>query len=156
MKTKNLIVVCLFAFAGGCFAQTSNVEAHRTNTQIIDFILDFQAKRVVDIAEAMPEDKYSFAPSGGEFSGVRTFAEQLKHMAADNYLLGACILGEKPPRDVGTNERGASSVQTKAEIVAYLKDSFTYMHRTAAAIDDAKNPIPTPDISPWPDGTAHV
>jgi uncharacterized damage-inducible protein DinB len=154
MKTKNLIAICLVALAGGCFAQTSNVEAHRTNTQIIDFILDFQEKRLVDVAEAMPEEKYSFAPSMGEFSGVRTLAEQLKHIAADNYLLGAGILGEKPPRDVGTNERGASSVQTKAEIIAYLKDSFTYMHRAAAAIDDTKNPIPTPDISPWPHGTA--
>lgn len=85
---------------------------------------------------------------------MRTFAEQLKHIAADNYLLGAAILGEKPVRDVGTNEGGASSVQTKAEIVAYLGDSFAYMHRAAAAIDDAKLPIPTPGISPWPKGTA--
>jgi hypothetical protein len=85
---------------------------------------------------------------------VRTFAEQLKHIAADNYLLGAGILGEKPQGDVTDDERGSVLVHTKPQIIAYLKDSFTYMHRAAAAIDDAMSPIPTPDISPWPEGTA--
>jgi uncharacterized damage-inducible protein DinB len=154
MKTKNLIAVLLFALAGGCVAQNSRPEVQRSNLQIIDFILDFQEKRLVDIAEAMPAEKYGFAPSAGEFTGVRTFAEQLKHIAADNFLLGAGILGEKPPRDVGADERGADSVRTKAEIIAYLRDSFVYMHRAAITIDDLKSPIPTPGISPWPDGTA--
>ena len=154
MKTKNLIAVLFFALVGGCFAQNSSHEAHRSNTQIIDFILAFQEKRLVDIAEAMPAEKYSFAPSAGEFMGVRTFAEQLKHIAADNFLLGAGIVGEKTPRDVGADEKGAGSVQTKAEIIAYLRDSFVYMHRAAATIDDANRSIPTPGISPWPNGTA--
>src|SRR5207245_1666534 len=107
-----------------------------------------------DLAEAMPGDKYSFAPTHGAFHGVRTFGEQLKHIAADNYLLGAGILGEKPPADVGTGEKGSSAPHTKPEIMAYLKDSFAYMHKAAAAIDDANSPIATPEISPWPAGTA--
>ena len=41
-------------------------------------------------------------------------------------------------RDAGTEERGATSVRTKPEIITYLKDSFAYMHRAAAAIDEAK------------------
>lgn len=155
MKAQNLIVVvCLFTLAIGCLAQNSSAVMHRSNTQIIDFILNFQEKRIVDAAEAMPAEKYDFAPAMGEFKGVRTFAGQLKHIAADNYLLGAGILGEKPPRDVGVNEQGATSVATKPEIIAYLKGSFAYMHRAAAAIDEAKISIPTPPISPWPAGTA--
>src|SRR5215813_6787872 len=51
-------------------------------------------------------------------------------------------------------ERGSSSVRGEPEIVAYVKESFAYMHRASAAIDDAKNPISTPAISPWPRGTA--
>jgi hypothetical protein len=79
----------------------------------------------------------------------------LKHIAADNYLLGAGIFGENPPGGItDDDERGSASVKTKPQIIAYLKGSFAYMHRAAAAIDDAKNPIPTPHISPWPDGTA--
>jgi hypothetical protein len=45
----------------------------------------------------MPESKYSFAPSNGEFSGVRAFAEQVKHLAAANYQLADATLGEEPP-----------------------------------------------------------
>src|SRR5437870_4094951 len=33
------------------------------------------------VAEAMPETKYSFAPTDGNFKGIRTFAEQVKHVA---------------------------------------------------------------------------
>jgi DinB superfamily len=155
MRVKGFMtVVCTFVLSTLSLAQASQVRMARSNTQIIDFILDFQGKRLVDIAEAMPAQKYDFAPTAGEFKGVRTFAEQLKHIAADNYLLGAGILGEKPPVDTGIGERGSAAVKTKPEIIVYLKDSLAYMHRAAAAIDDAKNPIPTPEISPWPEGTA--
>lgn len=150
MKTKLMFV--LLAFACISFAQSR--KANRTNTQIIGFILDFQEKHIIEVAEAMPAEKYDFAPTAGNFKGVRTFAEQLKHIAADNYLLGAGILGENPPGDVNDDERGSSSVKTKPQIVAYVKDSFAYMLRAANAIDDAKTPIPTPHISPWPAGTA--
>ena len=153
MQPKKLIAVFLFAFAG-IFAQTTSSEAHRTNTQIINFIVDLEEKQILDVAEAMPEEKYGFVPTAGEFKGVRNFADQLKHIAADNYLLGAGILGEKTPGNTEPGEKGSSAVQSKPEIIAYLKDSFAYMHRAAAAIDDEKHPIPTPGISPWPEGTA--
>jgi hypothetical protein len=127
---------------------------HRSNAQIVEFILSIQERRVLEVAEAMPAEKYSFVPDGAGFRGVRSFAEQLKHIAADNYLLGAGILGEKAPGDVSPGETGSAALHTKPEIIAYLKDSFVYMHRAAASIDDANIPIPTPEISPWPDGSA--
>ena len=92
----------------------------RTNAQIIDFILSFQEQGIVDVDEAMPAGKYSYVPTRGEFRGVRTFGQQLKHIAADNYLLGAGILGEKPPVEVGTGEGGSSVVRSKPEIIGYL------------------------------------
>jgi hypothetical protein len=144
----------LHTCCGPLRAQNPAIPGHRTNTQIIDFLLDLQEKTVVDVAEAMPEDKYGFVPSSGEFKGVRTFAAQLKHIAADNYMLGAAILGEKTPGDVGPGESGSGKVRSKPEIIAYLKASFAYMRGAATAIDDANEPIPTPDISPWPAGTA--
>ena len=151
MKTKYLVAIALTSV---CFAQASKPKLSRTNTEILDFILDFQEKRIIEVAEAMPAEKYDFAPTEGAFTGVRTFAAQLKHIAADNYLLGAGMLGEAPPGEVNDDERGSASVKTKPQIIAYLKDSFAYMHRAAAAIDDAKSSISTPQISPWPEGTA--
>src|SRR5438105_7821095 len=134
--------------------QMAEVTGHRTNAQIVEFILNIQEKTILDAAEAMPADNYNFAPTRGEFKGVRTFGQELVHIAADNFSLGAGILGEKPPVNVGDGESGDTSLHTKAELIPYLKQSFAYMHRAAAAIDDANAPIPTPAISPWPAGTA--
>jgi hypothetical protein len=42
-------------------------------------------RQFVSLADAMPADRWSFAPKDGEFKGVRTFAEQVKHVACANY-----------------------------------------------------------------------
>ena len=49
----------------------------------------------------MPADKYGFAPADGEFKGVRTFGQQVKHLAATNHILAAAALGEHTPADAG-------------------------------------------------------
>src|SRR3954462_9656861 len=77
----------------------------------------------VPLAEAMPEDKYDFAPTNGEFKGVRTFGAMVKHVAVTNHLLAAAMLGEKAPATGAEADDGPASVKSKAEIVAYLKDS---------------------------------
>jgi DinB superfamily len=156
MKISVGVVVSVFCFAFGslALAQTPDASLHRSNTQILDYIISLQERRILEVAEVMPAVKYAFAPTQGEFKGVRTFGEQLKHIAADNYLLGAGILGEKTPVDVGKGESGSTALRTKPEIIAYVRASFAYMHRAAASVDDANAPIPTPAISPWPRGTA--
>ncbi len=104
------------------------------------------------LADVMPEDKYGFAPNNGDFKGVRTFGEQLKHVAATNFLFASSILGEKPPEEIGENESGPASVKTKAQILKYLTSSFDYAQKAAASID-AKNVV-TPIKSPFGEGTA--
>jgi uncharacterized damage-inducible protein DinB len=99
---------------------------------------------VVPAADALPEGKYAFVPSNGEFSGVRTFAEQVKHLAAANYQLAAATLGEEPP--AGTDhEMAPESVKTKAQIMDYLKGSFASLHRAATALNETNmdDPIPS-------------
>jgi hypothetical protein len=91
-------------------------------------------KEFVPAADAMPAEKYSFAPSNGEFKGVRTFAEQVKHVATTNYVLGAGILGENPPIEVN-DEKGPDSVKSKAEIMKFLNDSFAYLHKALASVN---------------------
>ena len=107
----------------------------RSAREVLDFWVSETEKLVVPAADAMPEDKYSFAPSNGEFKGVRTFAEQVKHLAAANYQLGAGVLGEEAP--AGTRDETApESIKTKAEIMEYLKGSFAMLHRAANSIDE--------------------
>jgi hypothetical protein len=108
---------------------------NRTVSQVLEFWISDTERLVVPAAEAMPETSYSFAPTSGQFKGVRTFAEQVKHLAAANYQLGAGALGEGPP--AGTqNESAPASIRNKAEIMEYLKGSFACLHRAAAAINE--------------------
>jgi len=104
-------------------------------------------KEIVAAAEAMPANKYSFVPTVGEFTGVRTFGEQVKHLAATNYILAAGVLGEPAPSDAG-DESGPESLRMKRDIVEYLQGSFRALHRAAAAVDDGNEVIANVPISP--------
>jgi hypothetical protein len=124
--------------------------AQLTTSQVIDAWITNTENHLVPVANAMPEDKYSFAPSNGEFKNVRTFAEQLKHLAANNYRQAAVILGEKPTADQ-VNEQGPDSVKAKADVVDYLKGSFASLHKAVATINEKNQVEPIQGTSGiWP------
>lgn len=84
-------------------------------------------KEFVSAAEAMPEDKFNFAPTQGEFKGVRTFAGQVKHVTGSSYyFFGGPGMSEA---EVKAKEEAADKLTSKAEIVQALKDSFTNAHK---------------------------
>ena len=97
--------------------------------RIFDSQLSSMEREVVSLAEAMPADKYSFAPKSGEFSSVRTFAQQVAHIATVNYEVAASILAEANPVEMGTDENGSANLKSKEQIVEYLKKSFVYTHK---------------------------
>jgi uncharacterized damage-inducible protein DinB len=102
---------------------------------------------IVSAADTMPTVKYGFAPTEGEFKGVRTFGQQVKHLAATNHILAAAALGEEPPADAG-DEAGPETVRTKAEILDYLKGSFEHLGRAIEAIGDKNATVKHSPISP--------
>jgi DinB superfamily len=106
-----------------------------TLSEIMDHSVGQVESEFVPAAEAMPEEKYSFAPTNGEFKGVRTYAEQIKHVAAVNYMIAAAVLEEKPPVELG-GENGPSAITTKADIMKFLKDSFAYSHKAMRSINE--------------------
>ena len=138
----------------GCGAalgqQMPKPEPPRTLTQVMDRALSNAEKEFMSAVEVMPEDKYGYAPSDGEFKGVRTFAGQIKHVAASNYEFAGAILQEKPPVDFG-GEEGPPSVKTKAEIETFLKGSFAYAHKAIASMNE-KNATESLK-SPWGQNT---
>jgi uncharacterized damage-inducible protein DinB len=145
------LAFCLLALATVGAAQTpKSKDQPKTVTQVLDHTVSSVESDFVPAADAMPEDKFGFAPSGGEFKGVRTYGEQIKHVAAVNYIFGAAILAEKVPVDVG-GESGPASLKTKAEILTYLKESFAYVHKAVLTIND-KNLV-EPLKSPFGEGT---
>ena len=95
-------------------------------------------KLIVGAAEAMPEDKYNFSPAslnipGADFKGVRSFAVQVKHIAASNYFIWSPLTAEKVPESI-KDGNGPENLKTKAEIIQFLKDSFALGYRAAASL----------------------
>jgi DinB superfamily len=152
MKKMKWLFATMLLLAGSTLVigQEAKPAEARTVAQVLDRSVTGVESEFVPAADAMPEDKYSFAPNNGEFKGVRTFAQQVKHVAAVNYLVGAAILGEKPPVDTG-GENGPDSVKTKADIVKFLKDSFGYFHKAVSTINDGN--LVSPIKSPFGEGT---
>jgi hypothetical protein len=99
-------------------------------------------KDVMGLAGAMPANKFDFAPTNGAFTGVRTFAQQAKHLATVMYQVSASALNQKPPVDTGTGEDGPASVKSKEQVLEYLKGAFAFAHKSIATLT-AKNQLET-------------
>jgi hypothetical protein len=107
-------------------------------------------KLIVDVAEAMPEEKFNFSPEslnipGSDYKGVRSFAVQVKHVAASNYFIWSPLTGEKLPEGL-KDGNGPEASKTKTEIIQFLKDSFALGHKSAATLT-AENMLQNPEHS---------
>ncbi len=115
-----------------------------TVSQALDFWITATEHTVVTTADAMPAARYTFAPTAGNFAGVRTFGQQVKHLAANNYRMAAYILGRTATGDQKA-ETGPDSVKSKTQIVDYAKGSFVALHEAVAAITDGNMLTPITD-----------
>src|SRR6476659_9832452 len=125
-----------------------------TIASAIDREISVVEKEVVEAAEAMPEDKFDFSPeklniSGSDYKGVRTFGQQVKHVAASNYLIWSPITGEKPP-DTVNDGKGPDNMKAKADIIKFVKDSFAFGHKAVATLNESNlvQPITRPNRPP--------
>jgi uncharacterized damage-inducible protein DinB len=123
---------------GATTSQTSVDAAPRSISDSVSGSLKFIEGSFLGIAEAMPEDKYDFIPKAGNFEGVRSFREQIKHVACAQFAFFNEFEGKTPPADC---ERGGHDpANSKAELLKYLRDSFDYSNRILATLT-AKNAL---------------
>lgn len=124
--------------ASGGAIQAPSSQAGPSVASTVDRAITLVEKEVVETAEAMPEEKFNFSPEslnipGDDYKGVRTFAMQVKHIAASNYAIWSPLTGDKFPKDfMGGN--GPESLKSKADILKFLKDSFALGHKAAASL----------------------
>ena len=114
----------------------------------VDREISMIEKQVVEAAEAMPENKFNFSPEslnipGDDYKGVRTFALEVKHVAASNYALWSPLTGDKIP-DNFRGGNGPENLKTKADIIQFLKDSFVLGHKAAATLT-TENMLQSPE-----------
>ncbi|MGA7847660.1 MAG: DinB family protein [Terriglobales bacterium] len=138
-----LFVVCGLAFYAVADSETPQKSATKqagaeqndvpkSIAESVGSALQFAEGNFLGLAEAMPEDKYSFVPTSGKFDDVRSFGEQVKHVACAQFAFFNEFEGKKPPEDCEKGGHGAA--KTKAELLQYLKDSFDYSNRVLATL----------------------
>jgi uncharacterized damage-inducible protein DinB len=151
-KTRNLVLLATVIFAVTALgeaiwsatatsstAKQNSQQAAPTVASVVDREIGAVEKQILDVAEAMPEDKFNFSPEslnlpGADYKGVRSFAVELKHVATSNYYIWSGITGEKLPEGLGDDGNGPGNVKTKAEIIKFLKESFALGHRAARTL----------------------
>jgi len=144
------IVLIFCTFANAKPPQTPQQQPPPTVAAVMDREISSVEKQILDVAEAVPEEKYNFSPEnlnipGSDYKGVRTFAMQLKHVASSNYFIWSPLTGDKLPEGL-KDGNGPENIKTKAEIIKFLKDSFSLGHKAAATLT-AENMLQNPGSS---------
>jgi uncharacterized damage-inducible protein DinB len=138
LRLVSLILLCGIAVGGSGESKplpknSSNDDGvPKTIAESVGATLQFTQDSFLSMAEAMPEDKYSFIPTAGNFDGVRSFGEQVKHVACGQFAFFNEFEGKTPPADC--EKGGHNPARTKAELIMYLKDSFEYANRVVATL----------------------
>jgi uncharacterized damage-inducible protein DinB len=103
---------------------------------------DIMHKKFVDLATAVPADKYSWRPA----EGVRSIGEVFLHISAANYNIPHLMDTPLPAGfDAKTFEK---STTDKAQIIDALNKSFDSAHNAIAAMSNADFNKPLPKLGP--------
>jgi uncharacterized damage-inducible protein DinB len=95
---------------------------------------------IVRSADKMPEENYGLRP--GPQEEVRTFGQQVGHIARFNFLWCSQAKGEKNP----AAGKDLEKLATKAELMKALNDAFAYCDSAYSALTDASG-LETVDIT---------
>lgn len=108
----------------GTAAKAAESASAQPPSEVYGGLLKRLSEEVVGAAEAMPADKYNFAPTGGKFDGVRTFGAQVQHLAEANFFFFSGFGLSGAPDDAKLK-----SLKSKDELVQALKDSFAFAQK---------------------------
>jgi DinB superfamily len=123
---RALVLLCLPFVAS---AQATPVaDAFRANTARV-------AKRLILSAEEMPAAQYVYKPTAAQM----TFGEVVAHLAEDNDDICGTVAGVKPPDRVAM-----AATDTKAHLIARLRETFVFCDQALAGLDDTKLAEPLP------------
>ena len=151
MKTPILSLICitciLNASAITMHAQTPDKSADNTTPSYdmkAQALLDLQAvnKKCIDLAEALPSDKFTWRPS----SDTRSFAEVFLHVAGERYAI-LSMMGANPPAGFKLREFEKSTTE-KHRIVEDLNQSWDFANKTINSMSNADFAKLLPKLGP--------
>ena len=107
--------------------------------------LDTVHVKIMALATAIPEDKYSWRPS----AGVRSVSEVLMHLASEWMYYAPLSVGGKPPADFGPPRETLPKLEkitNKSDVIAQLEKGWSYARTQIASADPATL---TGRYAPW-------
>jgi hypothetical protein len=109
-----------------------------TVASVVDRDINGVEELILNAADAMPEDKFDFTPDtlnipGANYKGVRSFAGEVRHIAASNWFIWSPLTGDPLPEGL-KDGNGPANLRTKAESINFLKGSFALGHKAAATL----------------------
>ena len=146
LRVAACCVLSMSALGAGAQAMMSSkpaVGSMSTPAAAFQSQLSLIENEMMGAVEAMPAEKYDFAPSTAifaasqktEFATVRTFGQQAKHVAEANYFFANIFSGLKPDVDV----QGIEKLTKKEDIVPALAASFAFAHKAMATLTPANS-----------------
>lgn len=105
-------------------AKVADTSTAQPPSEVYGGLLKRLSEEVIGAAEAMPADKYDFAPTAGKFDGVRTFGSQVQHIAEANFFFFSSFGLSGAPDDAKLK-----ALKSKDELVQALKDSFAFAQK---------------------------
>lgn len=163
LDRSSKLAVCLFAVILAATAQekkeptATELSRNETPAKAILRTFENQEYEFRSAAEAMPATKWDYRPAAGMFknekpefgpSEVRTFAEQVKHVACANFAFAAELDSTKPPD--ACDKGGPSPAKTNVELLNYLRDSFVAIKKSLneITVKNMYDPIDGPYAGP--------
>src|SRR6266849_5363225 len=129
------LILLSITFVVGQEKPTGTEKAAGFRAEFITQLDDVQ-KKIMDLAEAMPEDKYSWRP----MEGVRSVGEVYVHIAGGNYQIPS-YAGGKP--DKAPDRDAEKKITAKKDVIEFLKQSFEFLRSAIAKTSDADLDKPT-------------
>ena len=141
MRLKMLCATALLVVPLSALAQSPGQSSNPAQAQFSAAMAQEIGKidsQFLAAAEAMPEDKFNFTPEslnvpGSELKGVRTFAMQVKHVAADNFSIWAPLTGKPEPAGINA-PAGPDAMKSRTEILKFLRDSMAYSREAVTGL----------------------
>jgi uncharacterized damage-inducible protein DinB len=129
---RSLTVMISLAFLSGLSVQAAQAPDAKAapsgfKAEAIRSLEDAE-KKIIALAEAMPEGKYSWKPEG-----ARSVGEVYMHIAMGNYFQ-ATMLGVPVPQ--GVTRESLEKISAKGEIVDALKKSYAHVHAAILGVSD--------------------
>ena len=141
MQLQYAAAFCLLGVSSLAVGQGASTATVATPADAINAQLGLVEGEMMGAVKAMPAEKYSFAPNAAifvlgqkpEFTKVRTFVEQVTHVAQANYFFFSTMSGMKPDVDM----KAILKITNKDEAVAALAGSFSFGHKAIATLTTA-------------------